>query len=55
MHLDVGSEDMHEWVQGRATAPAGIYRITLDMLLRSRSADDISRKESLKETPRSRG
>ena len=24
-HLDVRSEDMHEWVQGRATAPAGIY------------------------------
>jgi hypothetical protein len=35
-HLDVRSEDMHEWVQGSATAPAGIYLIALDILLRSR-------------------
>ena len=32
-HLDVSSEDMHEWVQGRATAPAGVYLIALDILL----------------------
>ena len=36
-HLNVRSEDMYEWVQGRATAPAGIYIIALDMLLRGRS------------------
>lgn len=35
-HLDVRSEDMHDWVQGSATAPAGIYLIALDILLRSR-------------------
>ena len=50
-HLEVRSEDMHEWVQGRATAPAGIYLIALDILLRSRSADDFIRKESSKERP----
>ena len=32
-HLDVSSEDMHDWVQGRATAPAGVYLIALDVLL----------------------
>jgi hypothetical protein len=32
-HLDVRSEDMHEWVQGRAIAPAGVYLIALDILL----------------------
>ncbi|HJS78049.1 MAG TPA: hypothetical protein VJ778_11610 [Burkholderiales bacterium] len=39
--LDVRSEDVHEWVQGRAIAPAGIYIIALDIHLRSRSADDL--------------
>ena len=33
-HLDVRSEDMHEWVQDEATAPAGIYIIALDILSR---------------------
>ena len=32
-HLDVRSEDMHDWVQGRATAPAGVYLLALDVLL----------------------
>jgi hypothetical protein len=50
-HLDVRSEDMHDWVQGRATALAGIYVIALDILLRSRSADDFARKENPKEKP----
>jgi hypothetical protein len=43
-HLDVRSEDMHEWVQGRAIAPAGIYIMALDILLRSRRADDFTRR-----------
>jgi hypothetical protein len=30
-HLDVRLEDMHEWVQGIATARAGVYIIALDM------------------------
>ena len=30
-HLDVRLEDMHEWVQGIATARAGVYLIALDM------------------------
>ena len=54
-HLDVRSEDMHDWVQGRATARAGIYVIALDVLLRSRSADDFARKETQRKSPRSRG
>jgi hypothetical protein len=33
-HLDVRPEDMHEWVQAKATAPAGIYIIALDTLSR---------------------
>jgi hypothetical protein len=49
-HLDVRSQDMHEWVQGKATAPAGIYIIALDILLRSRSANDLP-AESPKEKP----
>jgi hypothetical protein len=53
-HLDVRSEDMHEWVQGRATAPAGIYIIALDILLRSRSADDFTREEKPRESPASK-
>ena len=35
-HLDVRSQDLHEWVEGRATARAGIYVIALLILLRSR-------------------
>jgi hypothetical protein len=37
-HLDVGSNQMHEWIQGKATARAGVYLIALDMLSRSSSA-----------------
>jgi DNA-binding transcriptional regulator YdaS (Cro superfamily) len=33
-HLDVRPEDMHEWVQAKATAPAGIYIIALGTLSR---------------------
>ena len=33
-HLDVRLDDMHEWVQGKATAQAGIYIIALDILSR---------------------
>ena len=40
-HLDVRSEDMHEWVQGTATARAGVYIVALDMLSCSRSAGDL--------------
>jgi DNA-binding transcriptional regulator YdaS (Cro superfamily) len=36
--LHARSEDMHEWVEGRATAPAGIYIMALDILSRSRSS-----------------
>jgi hypothetical protein len=35
-HLDVRPEDMHEWVQAKATAPAGIYIIAVDTLSRVR-------------------
>jgi hypothetical protein len=45
---------MHEWVQGTATAPAGIYIIALDILLRSRSADDFTREEKPRESPASK-
>jgi DNA-binding transcriptional regulator YdaS (Cro superfamily) len=36
-HLDVRSEDMHEWVQGIATARAGVCMIALDILSRGPS------------------
>jgi hypothetical protein len=39
-HLDVRWEDMHQWVQGRAIARAGVYILALDVLSRSRSAAD---------------
>ena len=35
-HLDVRSQDLHEWVEGRATARAGVYVIALLILSRSR-------------------
>ncbi len=35
--LNVKPEDMHEWLQGKATAPAGIYLMALNILLRHRS------------------
>jgi hypothetical protein len=37
-HLDVGSEQVHEWIQGKATASLGVYLIALDILSRSSSA-----------------
>jgi len=49
-HLDVTLEDMHEWMQGKATARGGIYIIALDILLHSRSADDLP-AESPREKP----
>jgi hypothetical protein len=33
-HLEVRSDDLHEWVQGIATARAGVYIVALDMLSR---------------------
>jgi hypothetical protein len=36
--LNVESEDMHEWVQGKATAPAGIYIMALGVLAHSAAA-----------------
>ena len=39
-YLDVRSEDMREWVQGKGNAPFGVYIVALDMLSRSRSAGD---------------
>ena len=33
-HLDVRSEDMRDWLQGVATARAGVYIVALDMLAR---------------------
>ncbi|HEU4924079.1 MAG TPA: hypothetical protein VFT23_13505 [Burkholderiales bacterium] len=30
--LHVRSEDMREWVQGKAAAPAGVYILALDIL-----------------------
>ena len=45
-HLDVRSEDMHDWVQGRATARAGVYIVALDMLSRSRSAGDLPARKT---------
>lgn len=42
--LAVRSKDMHEWVRGRAVAPAGIYIMALDILSRSRSAHDFTRR-----------
>ena len=35
-HLDVRSEDLHGWVQGRATARGGICIMALNMFSRSR-------------------
>ena len=32
--LNVRPEDVREWVQGKATAPAGIYIMALDILVR---------------------
>jgi hypothetical protein len=54
-HLVVRSEDMHEWVQGKATARAGIYIIALDILLRSRNADDSPASKAQRKSQRSRG
>lgn len=39
-HLDVGSDQMHEWIQGKATASGGVYLIALDILSRSSSAPE---------------
>jgi hypothetical protein len=33
-HLEVRSDDLQEWVQGIATARAGVYIVALDMLSR---------------------
>jgi hypothetical protein len=30
--LNVRSEDMREWLQGKAAAPAGVYILALDIL-----------------------
>jgi hypothetical protein len=37
-HLDVGADQMHEWIQGKENASGGLYLIALDILSRSRSA-----------------
>jgi len=41
-HLDVGADQMHEWIQGKENASGGLYLIALDILSRSssRSAPD---------------
>ena len=31
-HVDVGSEQMREWIRGKATASVGVYLIALDIL-----------------------
>ena len=33
-HLDVGSDQMHEWIQGKEIASGGLYLIALDILSR---------------------
>ena len=42
--LNVKPEDMHEWLQGKATAPAGIYLMALDILLRYAAASSRGRR-----------
>ena len=34
-HLDVRSDQMHEWIQGKENASGGLYLIVLDILSRS--------------------
>ncbi|HEU4921623.1 MAG TPA: hypothetical protein VFT23_00960 [Burkholderiales bacterium] len=41
--LNVKPEDMQEWLKGKATAPAGIYIIALDILVRSAAASSTGR------------
>ena len=45
-HLDVGADQMHEWIQGKENASGGLYLIALDILSRSRSA--LSKKKPRK-------
>jgi hypothetical protein len=47
--LDVTTEDMQGWVQGRATARAGVYIIALDILLRG--AEDLPARKAESESP----
>jgi hypothetical protein len=37
---------MHKWVQGTATARAGVYIVALDMLSCSRSAGDLPARKT---------
>ena len=37
-HLDVGTDRLREWIQGKENARGGLYLIALDILSRNRSA-----------------
>ena len=39
-HLDVGTDRLREWIQGKENARGGLYLIALDILARSRSAPE---------------
>jgi hypothetical protein len=46
-HLDVTPDQMHNWMQGKATACAGVYLIALDILSRSSSVRQEESPESV--------